>query len=434
MHRIRNAGIASAFLLIGAAAGWSAEISLDEAIIEAGLRNPAIQASEWDLRKAEFELWEARGALFPGVVAQAEYTRHEYPTLVEPMREQPGPAAPELAFDDEIYSGAVRLTVPIVNLPAIAGVDGAQAHVAVRRAGGEKREQLVLARVTEVFVQAAQLDDSLMLLHAHIAALERRAGDLRVLEAEGRVTAAEVAVVEKALDLAESELLELRHHRDTLATHLGELLGREEAIAPSRSRLVPADLPDNDRPGGPELRRADADLTAAEAAKRGARYSFAPSLDGFLAQTARSGADRDFATEWSAGLSVTIPLLTGGERVARLKSSDAGVKAAQNTYESARLSELSALHNARSRWENAGRRRQLIERAIHSQERIVTAAQDRYDEGRAPVSELLDEETTLLELRMQERRLLYDQLLAFVSFHKTGGTLSPETVTFLIEN
>ncbi len=441
MIRTHSAVLVVLLLTAGGPPTWpqhaqSPELSLGEALREAEAHNPAVLAAAERTRQSEYGVWQERSALLPMITAQGEYTRHEKPTLVEPMREQPGPQAGEMAFDDEIYSGALRLSAPIVNLPALAGVAGARSAVSARRAQSAETHQSVLARVTEIFVQAAQIDDSMMLLQAHIAALEQRLEDLRTLEAEGRVTAANVAEVESSLDIANSDLLELEQRREELAGRLGGVLGRREPIAPRRSELVspelPPQTPEGASPyGGPKVQEAEAQLAGAEAAKRGTVLSFAPSVDGFVSQSARSGSDREFSTEWSAGIAVTIPLFTGGERIAKLKSVDAGVSAAQHSYEAAKLSEAAELRAARRLWETAGRRRELLARAVDNQQRVVNAERERYHEGRSSLTDVLHEEATLLELRMQERGLLYEQLLAFVSYQQTAGKLSAELIETL---
>lgn len=431
------------FVLLGTLAfpGWAqsstpprdgeTEISLSEALREAGTNNPGIRAAQERVRQSEYGVRQQRSALLPTVSARVEYSHHEEPSLIEPMREPPGPASGELPFDDRIYSAAVRLSVPIVNLPPVAAVAGARSDVGFRHAQTSEAQQTVLARVTEVYVQSAQIDDNVMLFQAHIAALERRLADLRVLHAEGRVTVANVAEVELSLDVANSDMLELEQRRHALAARLGSLLGRREPVAPARTELIaPAfnNQSAESSPAGPQLQQAEAQLGGAQAVRHATQYSFVPTVDGFVSQSARSGSDLDFFTEWSAGVSLTIPLFTGGERVARLKAADAGLAAAQQAVASARLAEDVELRSAIRRWESSAQRRDLMLRAAEHQQRVVRAEQERYHEGRSALADVLSQEATLLQFRMQERSLLYEQLLAFVVYQQTAGNLSAELI------
>jgi outer membrane protein TolC len=423
------------------------EIGLSEALHELSVGNPSLTASSYHVKQAEIRVWEAGSALFPGLVFMGEYTRHEEPTLVTPMREPPTPLNP-LDLDDEIYTGVLRLDIPILNLPAVAAVQGAQSDVVVRRAQSAELEQTIIGRVAEIFVQAGQIRDSSELLDSHSAALERRLDETIRLEQAGRASPAGRAVLEASLERMRAERLELELHIEELSLRLAEILGRREPVTPVAEgltlphsvtgALTATGVTGGDGPGaltaeGPRALTAEAQRSGAEAAKRATVLSLAPSITGFAARTSRSGADREFTDEWSAGITVTVPLVTGGERTARIYAADAGVKAAEAGYRTAQLQENTAVRIAQARWDSAERRREILSRAIGEQKRAVTAQENLYREGRISLSELLSEETSLLDLRMQEKRVLYEQLLAYVSYQQTVGRLTVSLLESLIQ-
>ncbi|MFW5643551.1 MAG: TolC family protein [Alkalispirochaeta sp.] len=411
-------------------------MTLPEAVETALIKNAHLRAATAQVRRSEAGVQEARSSLLPDLVATGEYTRSEEPTLVNPMHGTPTPQDP-LTFDDEIYTGILRLNIPVLNLPALAGVRASRHLVDVRYAERAKNEQRIIGAVTEVFVQSGQIRDNLNLLDSHIRALERRLVELRTLSEAGRVSPSSVSEVEATTQSLRAERIELEYRHDELAFRLASLLGQDHAVVP----VVPAfrEAPpigastDGSGAAGPAWQAAEAHYLAAEASRSAARASFAPSVNGFAAQSSRSGSDIDFTNEWSLGLTVTVPLVTGGERLARLNAAEADVEAARHNRASARTAEITESRLLVQRWERAAEREELLAAAAVNQERAVRAVEDRFNEGRASLSDLLTEETTLLELRMHIQSTRYDRLLAYVAHAEIAGALSPALITSLIE-
>ncbi|MFW5695525.1 MAG: TolC family protein, partial [Alkalispirochaeta sp.] len=169
------------------------------------------------------------------------------------------------------------------------------------------------------------------------------------------------------------------------------------------------------------------------AARDGAQASFAPRIDGFAMQSFRSGADVDFNAEWSLGLAVTVPILTGGERRARLNAAEADLLSAGHNRTAVTTESLTDLRILQQQWYNAAERGQLLQSAVENQHRAVQAVEDRFEEGRGSLSDLLTAETTLLELQMHRQSTRYDQLLAYLTHTEIAGELSASRVQSLIQ-
>ncbi|MFP4010886.1 MAG: TolC family protein, partial [Spirochaetaceae bacterium] len=245
---------------------------------------------------------------------------------------------------------------------------------------------------------------------------------------------------------------ELTGRKDELSYRLAELLDLDGPVSPSRAAFA-APQPHDAGPaapasgaadpassvgapasaGGPKIEAAKAQVAAARAGRRTAGYAFAPRVSGFYAETARSGPDLDFSTEWSAGVTMTISLLIGGERAARFATAAAELEAARSGRQAAELEHTRELRTAARSYELAAERRRLTERAVSNRERSLEAAQDRYEEGRASLGEMLDEERALLELEIAERTLLYEQVLASIAYYRTTGELTVDFARKLIE-
>lgn len=411
-------------------------ITLRDAVETALTTNAQLRAAATRARQSEAGISEARSALLPDLIAMGEYTRSEEPTLVNPMHRTPTPQDP-LNFDDEIYTGVLRLDVPILNLPAVSGISASRHVVDARHAEHAEAEQRIIGAVTGIFVQSGQIRDNLDLLDGHIHAMDRRLLELRNLSRAGRVAPSSVSEVEANLQSLQAERVELEFRQDELAFRLASLLGQDHAVVPEVPEFLEAPpiegTHERNAAVGPAWQAAEAQFSAAEASLSAARASFVPSLNGFAAQSYRSGSDIDFTSEWSLGLTVTVPLVTGGERIARLNSADAGVEAARSNRDSARTAELTESRLLVQRWEHAAQREELLTAAAVNQERSVRAVENRYNEGRASLSELLTAEITLLELRMNAQSTRYDRLLAYIAHAEITGELSPALITSLVK-
>ena len=413
------------------------EISLKDALTEALKSNPQAGAAAMKLRQAEAGVRAAKSSLLPDLVTIGNFTRNEEPALVYPMHAAPSPTDP-LDFENDIYSGIIRLDVPILDLSALSGIGVAKKTVDAQRAQNKVIHQDIMAGIIEVFIQTGQISDNLTLIESHIKALERRQTELKTLAQEGRVSPAYVAEAGASLNSAISDRLELLHLKKELGYRLGSLLGRKQPVYPGKQTFSFAAL--NDRniieetfPAGPKTLAAEAGYAAAQAGKDAAQFSFAPRVDGFAVQSLRSGPEVDFLSEWSVGLTVTLPIFTGGERLALLGAAEASAEAARYERDSAMINDRSETSILRSRWENTAVRRSYLTDAVQNQMLSVTATDSRYKEGRSSLSDLLTEETTLLELRMRERSLLYEQLLSYIAYYQIAGKLSPSIVQTFIE-
>lgn len=441
MKRTRRAALITAiafpvtFMLIAAVPIAAEELTLQEALRQVRNENPTIRSTQEQIRATEEGVREARSALLPNLAARGEYTIYGEETLVAPMSEPPTPQSDPLTFDDRIYSGALRLDVPILDLSALSLIGAARHEIEYSRSRSAEVDQAILASVADLFVRYLRLEDNRELLEAHLGVLERRREDLAILETAGRVSPAAKAEVDAAIASLLAERMEIEQGRREIAWNLGTLLGKNHPVTPIVTGLgTDVDVTVNrDDSAGPALEAARARLANAETRHEAVQRSFFPQVNGFVTQTARSGSDLDFFTDWSAGVSVTIPLYTGGERTARLAATDAAQKSAWYSYEAARNEHFTSLRIQEERMETLRQRQALIRRAVDSRQVSLDAIKRQYEEGRASAGDLLAEETALLELQVQEQTLQQDRLTAYIVYHRQLGTLSVSTIEALLE-
>jgi len=159
-------------------------ITLQEALRQVRSDNPTIRSTHEQLRVTEEGVREARSALLPNLTARGEYTVYGKETLVTPMSEPPTPQSDPLSFDDRIYSGALRLDVPILDLSALSLIGAARHEIEHRRSRSAETDQAILAfsadhglRIVSGPSAAEQSRTVRITLHGDMLRFEVKGGD-----------------------------------------------------------------------------------------------------------------------------------------------------------------------------------------------------------------------------------------------------------------
>jgi outer membrane protein TolC len=196
---------------------------------------------------------------------------------------------------------------------------------------------------------------------------------------------------------------------------------------------MPSENDPNSSGTGPGVLRAEAQVEMAKFGKSAAVRSLWPELNGFAAYSFRSGSDRDFSGEWAAGLNLRIPLFDAGRRLSSIQAAESGLEAAENRYRDALITEHALGETAKERIRSLQSRKNLLSRGVEKKESSVLAFRERYSEGRLSLSELLTQEAELLQLKLQERSLLYQGVSAYIDYHYQKGSLTTGLIESLVE-
>lgn len=435
---LRGAMRAGALLLL-LGGGFSAleadeAIGLMDALRLALAENPSVRSAAWSEAAAGHRVGEARSGLYPQVSVSAGYTRYELPMTVTPIHQQ----GKFPTLDDQIYDAGVQLSLPILNGRISAGVDIAKSAASEASAAVSLVRLETMARVAGIFIAGRELADTTKLMDAHIEALRQRHRELQTLLAEGRVSPAEISLVESSLDTAASDRIALENRELELALNLGRLIGTGRPVRPKPVGLKEEALNQAAGTGsmpetGPAVLQAAARVEAAEYGKSAALRSLWPELNGFAAYSWRSGSDRDFSGEWAAGLSLRIPLFDAARRWSSIRAAEAGLGLAQSRYREAQITEEVLAEISREKQKSLRNRRNLLSGAARKKETSVDAFRERYSAGRLSLSELLSQEAELLQLRMQERSLEYQRASAYLEFHVLRGSLTTGLIKSVVE-
>ncbi len=409
------------------------------AALEAALaRNPSIHAVENQRKAAEARTREAGRGRLPTLSLASGYTRYEEPNIVVPIH-RAGVFPP---LDDQIYEARFQLQVPLYDGGRTRAHErAAQASVEENRAQEDLARIRIVEEVGRMFVQAGGLEDRARLTESRMRSLRRRRDELARLLEEGRVSPADFALISAAVETARADSAEIESKKWEIAVRLGQLVRAGGPVFPSLAGLDAVGGAKQEEIGSvpldrtaPQVSKARAQLTRAGALRSLAARSFRPEVRGFALYSYRSGADLDPIGEWAAGVTLQLPLFEGGRRLAGLDAARASLRAAQSNLRSVQDTQDAELKIALERGETARVRRRHVSSAVEETARFVAAYQEMYEAGRVSLSELLAQEAELLQLKIQERDLAYQEMLAALHSHAAAGTLTPRTAKKIIRS
>lgn len=328
-----------------------------------------------------------------------------------------------------------------------AGRDAAAAAALGTRYAAETVRTALAAQVATTWFTLRALDAELTLTRAALATREHNARlqkmrfdagltsefDLRLAEAERATVAAAVPALERAIAQGESALAVLAG-RSARAVFTPLIVRGAELDAMVAAPEVPAGLPSDLLARRPDIRRAEAELLAADLRIGEARAQYFPSL----VLTARFGGESaelgDLLTSparvWSIAGSLLQPII-GAARIG------AQVDAATARSEQARLGYLQSVQAAFRDAHDALAAHRAAREALAAQDarsgqlrRALQLAEARYNSGYSNYLEVLDAQRNLLDAERARLNAARDRRVALVDLYKAlGGGWSAEGLT-----
>ena len=326
------ASVAVIALATGLAAPAWAE-TLQEAIALAYRTNPTLQGQRAQQRALDESVPQARAGLRPtvSVSGSTNYSRVDRPNTPgidvngDGVIDIPGSnnitetdsVGATISLDQKLYSGG-RIA---------RAVDAAEASVRSGRENLRTVEQQVLASVIQAYVDVLRDVEILRIREANLAVLRRQLEESNARFEVGEITRTDVSQSEARLAASEADLAgaqaQLSVSRAVYASVVGQAPTNLEE--PPALPGVPANFDaalDVGLIENPALRAAQYDLQAAEARHAQARSAYLPSVglsSSFGGSTPISGFDlSDRTNTFQAGVSVSVPLFTGGLNASRV--------------------------------------------------------------------------------------------------------------------
>lgn len=422
----------------------SGELTLAEAVVRVLETYPSLAAARAAVEASEAAVSQVGSERWPELRAQANLTRFEEPMLVAPLHGLDLTAPPQ--FDETLIRGDVALSWTLYDGGARgARIRGARAEAAGAASFSRTVEQALIARVARAYLEVLAARGVLDAQDRRIAALEAERGRVQQLFDEGRAARVELLRVDAGLADARAGRVATAARLDLAERELARLVGGQPDSIRA-GRLVPLGLADPDAleergalvrralAASPELERARQDVAVAEAQRRVAVAAWIPRVGFFGTYQGFSGGGEDVVTEWQAGVSVSYPLFTGGERASAVRA--AGARA-ERSREELRLVELEMAEGVDRALNAALETRARVEavaQAAQHQSEVVRIELLSLQAGAGIQTDYLRAEADLLRVRSALVEARYAQIAARFELARVVGELTPEWLAENVES
>jgi outer membrane protein len=417
---------AALFALLSVAPSFAQEgagmrrVSLEEAIRLALERSPGAISSETEVRFAEADVLEARGAWFPSLSATSSFSNSSNERFDQSTGQLVSESyTAQLQAGYDLFTGGRRW-----NERRRAGAE-LRAAVADDRA---QRFETVLV-TTELFYEAAATSQ---IVEAASQRLDRARRQLEFAETRLRVgtaTRSDVLRAELEMGNAEIALIDAETAERSSRLELGRQIGVEDGAEPAEDAL-PESAPDLPRTESlvewavgrsPEVVATTAALDAARATRWAAMGSYLPNL------RATGGYDWfafDFPPDqqsWSLRLSASFPLFDNFGREAEVARAAAAQRLAEAEARDARIGVRVEVENAAREVAAAERRTAIARRAVDLAREDLRVQEERYRIGGATILDLQTSQVALADAEIASVRARQDLGVAVASLESVLG-------------
>jgi multidrug efflux system outer membrane protein len=312
------------------------------------------------------------------------------------------------------------------------GVEGARAREQAQRDLLDAQRLIVAAEVARHHFLSASLEAQSRILKETVA-LRQEALDLQTSRFQGGLAnEMDVARARTELELTRADLVAIERQRGSLEHALAVLCGESPANFQTKrnARLpapprVPAGLPSTVLQRRPDLRAAEQNLRAANAAVGVAMADFFPSFRLVGTAGLESVGSEDFlqgrAKAATIGPQVTLPIFQGGRLLGGLGAARARHEESLAAYKQTVLVALREVEDALLDARTFERQRAAVASAVAAAQETAKLARLRYDRGLSNYFEVVDADRVVLSARLSLAQLDGQRLVAAVQMLRALG-------------
>ena len=432
--------------LIGAPLGAQSPLSLREAVRMALLKNKTIEASSAGVKAAEARIRQAQGGLLPKLNYSESFARSDNPVFVFSS------LLTQHQFGVENFNiGSLNRPDALNNFQSQLTLDqmvydGGQTRRAVRSAElmhnisgeeGRRAEMEVIGGVVRAYFGAVLSAAS---LEAAREAVRSAQADLRradAVRAAGMSTDVDVLSIRVHLAGVEEHRIRRQADLDVARASLNDVLGLPLDTAHDlNSRLTPLVLPEIELAGyetqaaanRPEVRESKIAADLARVRSESARAALLPQVG----VRAAFEADRQrFVTwggaNWLAAINLRWNLFNGFSDKARIEEAGHALRRAEAERQRADSGVRLQVRRAWADLRAAQQRIEVARAAMAEAEESLRITQNRYEAGLANVTDLLRNETAMLDSKTRYLAAVHDQRVAATGLELAAGSLNADS-------
>ena len=392
---------------------------LEALTIRALAANADIAIARTRIEQARAQLQIARAAMLPVVSASAGLSANRTDNIGGSVFDfSDAFAGLDVSFDTDLFGGRR------------AERRAARDRLAAAAFDRDATALVVEAEVARAYVQHAALADRLAFLDQNISGARELERIIQVRLREGVATKVDTglqAIEVRQLQAERLRLIEAQAQtRNALAVLVGEEAPRFQLPLSRLGNLaVPAFAPL--QPGEllvrrPDIRAAEARISAASGDVASARAAFLPNLRltaSALGQAATLTGP--FGAAVSAGAALLAPIFEGGRLRGQLFNASAAQAETVELYRRALLVALGEAEDALSAVEQSGARQSLLDRVVEEARTTLRLRRLQYIEGEADLRDVLDAQRLLVQAEDARAISTQERLNAAVDLYRAMG-------------
>jgi TolC family type I secretion outer membrane protein len=419
---------------LGAARLGAAEpapLTLNDCLKLTADRHPALTAAQAGVAAANEAVGEARAPYYPQVDLSAGYHRWQKRAFLPAGLSLPGHVIPELIGPLNDWTGGLSSRFTLYDFgERRAGLDAAVARRGSAAADTAALQADLRLSVQSAFYGLAAAQDLLAVTLKNLDRTERHLQLAQIRRSAGAVPQADVLRMQAEVATAELQLIgaqsSVRIATGRLNTAMGRAAETPLAIAtdPATPPPIARDLAaaiNHALAHRPELASDKQRTAAARANIEAARAARAPKLRADGSYGLNDTAWLPETREWQAGVSVDMPIFDAGSRAHRIARSRADLAREEATSENRQLQIRQEVWAASSELERSWASIAANETAVRASEESLRVVQERYQNGAAVITDLLDTQTALARAEASLAGARWDYLSARAAFDRAIG-------------
>ena len=403
-------------------------LSLEDALERARTESFPVRRAATQREAAEARRRQSLGVFLPRVTARERGTATTDPvnafgfTLKQERFTQQDFAVGTLNDPDRVDHFATELEVrqPILNLDGLFERRAAADAVRAAAEQGERTRAVISFRVKKGYYGLLLAERRIGVIDSALSAARANRDQAQALFEQGLIDKADRLAADVRVSELESRRTEAVAARRNAADRLRFLLGMEESV-----QIEPTDSLTRERASVEGLsiaavnqRRSDMQALryradAAQTTVKSRWLAFVPTLN--AQGTTGWYDDTPLGTKghsWTVGASLTWSLFDGYQQIGKAQEAEANLQQAEVALQQQALQNEVEITAARRDLEAARQRIEQAQRAVEQAEESLRIRSDRYAEGMARTTDLLQAEATLAERRLAALKALYDHNMA----------------------
>lgn len=436
----------SFLLLVAAPLLAQDSLSLRDAVRLAVRQNKAVAASSAGMRASQARIDEARAGLLPKVNYSESFVRSNNPVFVFSS------LLTQHQFGPENFSiGPLNRPDSINNFQSVLSIDqpvydAGQTRNAVKSANFSRQlsaeeqrrtEMQVIAGVVRAYYGAVLAAESFKAAEQAVRSAEADLQRAESVRTAGMSTDVDVLSIRVHLAAVTEQRIQRAAELDVTKSALNDALGLPlDSPHTLSTSLAPLDLPElqlaalerDATAERPEARSSQLAASLAKTQAAAARSALLPQIGIHAAFEAdRQQFINKGGANWLASVALKWNLFNGGEDKARIEESNHWLERARADEERVQSAVRLEVRRAWADLRAAVQRIEVAKAAVAEAEESLRITQNRYEAGMSNVTDLLRNETAVLESRTRYMAAVHDQRVAAANLEFAAGRLTPDS-------